>query len=183
MTMDEEFNEFIKGPSGTDSDLLSRLEEAEQGVNRLREALQRTRAEHLNYKRRMEESEAQRAGQAAARLASSLLSVLDDLERAAGAGPDGSHLSVGTAQDKVWQEGMELIRAKLMSVLEREGVRRIEAVGEPFNPVLHEAVAPHPTETLREDTIVAVQQHGYTLNGTLLRPARVTVAKRPGPKH
>lgn len=183
MSMDEDFNEFIKGQAQADSDLSARLEEAEQEVNRLRELLQRHHADHTNYKRRMEETEAERASRAAAHVVSSLLPVLDDLDRATGSGPDADSRGVGSSQDRVWREGMELIRQKLMSVLEKEGVRRIEAVGEPFNPVLHEAVAPHPTDTLPEDTIVTVQQQGYTLNGTLLRPAKVTVARRPQHTH
>ena len=183
MSMDEEFSEFIKRPAHADSDLAVRLEEAEQEVNRLRELLHRHHADHTNYKRRMEETEAQRASQAAAHLVSGLLPVLDDLDRATGSGPDADGRGVGAGQERVWKEGMELIRHKLMSILEKEGVRRIEALGEKFNPVLHEAVAPHPTDTAPEDTVVGVQQHGYTLNGSLLRPARVTVARRPQHTH
>ncbi len=183
MSMDEDFNEFIKGRAPADADLSTRLEEAEQEINRLRELLQRHHADHTNYKRRMEETEAERASRAAAHLVSSLLPVLDDLDRATGSGPEADGGGAGTAQDRVWKEGMELIKQKLMSILEKEGVRRIEAVGKPFNPVLHEAVAPHPTETVPEDTIVGVQQHGYTLNGALLRPAKVTVARRPQHTH
>ena len=183
MSMDEEFSEFIKGQAQADSDLSARLEEAEQEINRLRELLQRHHADHTNYKRRMEETEAQRASRAAAHLVSGLLPVLDDLDRATGSGPDADGRGVGSAQDRVWKEGMELIRQKLMSILEKEGVRKIESVGEKFNPVLHEAVAPHPTDTVPEDTIVTVQQHGYTLNGSLLRPAKVTVARRPQHTH
>lgn len=183
MSMDEDFNEFIKGQAPIDSDLSARLEEAEQEVNRLRELLQRHHADHTNYKRRMEETEAQRASRAAAQMVSRLLPVLDDLDRAMGSGPDADSRGVGAALDRVWKEGMELIRQKLMSILEKEGVRRIEAMGEAFNPVLHEAVAPYPTDTAPEDTIVGVQQHGYTLNGSLLRPARVTVARRPRHTH
>lgn len=183
MSMDEDFNEFIKGRAPADADLSVRLEEAEQEVNRLRELLQRHHADHTNYKRRMEETEAHRASRAAAHLVFRLLPVLDDLDRAMGPAPDGGIERVGSAQDRVWKEGMELIRQKLMSILEKEGVRRIEAMGEAFNPVLHEAVAPHPTDTVPEDTIVGVQQHGYTLNGSLLRPARVTVARRPRHTH
>ena len=179
MSMDDDFSQFLKRPAGSESGLSARFEELEQEVNRLREALKRNRAEHLSYKRRMEEAETHRVAQAAARLASNLLPVLDDLDRAAGAGPATVHVSVGSAQERVWKEGMELIRDKLMSILEKEGLRKVEAMGEPFNPVLHEAVAPHPSHTIPEDTIVAVQQHGYTLNGTLLRPAKVTIARRP----
>lgn len=183
MSMDEDFSEFIKGRAPADSDLSTRLEEAEQEVNRLRESLQRHHADHANYKRRMEETEAQRASRAAAHLVSNLLPVLDDLDRATGSGPDADGRGVESAQDRVWKEGMELIRQKLMSILEKEGVRKIESVGEKFNPVLHEAVAPHPTDTVPEDTIVGVQQHGYTLHGSLLRPAKVTVARRPQHSH
>lgn len=181
MSMDEDFSEFIKGRAPAESDLSARLEEAEQEINRLRELLQRHHADHTNYKRRMEETEAERASRAAAHLVSGLLPVLDDLDRATG--PEVDSGGVGSGQDRVWKEGMDLIRQKLLSVLEKEGVRRIEAMGEAFNPVLHEAVAPHPTDTVPEDTIVAVQQHGYTLNGALLRPARVTVARRPQRTH
>ncbi len=183
MSMDEEFNQFIRRPAGPESDLRTHLDQVEREVNILRESLQRNRAEHQNYKRRMEQAESRRAGQAAAGLVSRLLPVLDDLDRAAGVGPDAHRPSVGSTQDRVWKEGMEMIRDKLMSVLEKEGLRRIEAAGQPFNPVLHEAVAPHPTDALPEDTVVTVQQHGYTLNGTLLRPAKVTVARRQGHAH
>ena len=183
MSMDEDFSEFIKRPAQADSDLSTRLEEAEQEVNRLRELLQRHHADHTNYKRRMEETEAERASRAAEHLVLKLLPVLDDLDRATGAGPEADGRGVGSAQDRVWKEGMELIRDKLMSILEKEGVRRVEAVGEAFNPVMHEAVAPHPTDTVPEDTVVGVQQHGYTLNGSLLRPAKVTVARRPQHTH
>ena len=130
MSMDEEFSEFIKGSDRVDADIAVRLEEAEQEVNRLRELLQRHHADHTNYKRRMEETEAQRASRAAAHLVSNLLPVLDDLDRATGSGPDVDGRGVGTAQDRVWKEGMELIRQKLMSILEKEGVKKIEAVGE-----------------------------------------------------
>ena len=179
MSIDEDFSQFIKGPTGPGSGLSARLEELEQEVNRMREALQRNRAEHLSYKRRMEEAETHRMTQAAARLASNLLPVLDDLDRATGPGTATTRQNVESAQERVWKEGMELIRDKLMSILEKEGLRKIRATGERFNPVLHEAVAPHPTHTIPEDTIVTVQQDGYTLNGTLLRPAKVTVARRP----
>ena len=124
MSIDDDFSQFIKRPAGSESGLSARFEELEQEVNRLREALKRNRAEHLSYKRRMEEAETHRVAQAAARLASNLLPVLDDLDRAAGAGPATVHVSVGSAQERVWKEGMELIRDKLMSILEKRAFAR-----------------------------------------------------------
>ena len=172
MSIDEDLSQFIKGPAGPESGLSAHLEELEQEVNRLREALQRNRAEHLSYKRRMEEAETHRMNKAAP-VASNLLPVLDDLERATGPGTATTRQNVESAQEKVWKEGMELIRDKLMSILEKEGLRKIRATGERFNPVLHEAIAPHPTHTIPEDTIVTVQQDGYTLNGTFSDPPKL----------
>ena len=172
--MEEEIEQILESAAEADQELRVQLEAAEALVQQYKDRLQRAQAEHLNYKRRMEQEQRDRVRQAGARLIESLLTILDDLDRALESRPN-------TQQDKIWTEGVGLIRDKFMSVMGREGLNRIDAVGLPFDPNLHEAVASQLTENAPEGTVLTVHQQGYKLNDVLLRPAKVTVAKRIGP--
>ncbi|OGL04344.1 MAG: nucleotide exchange factor GrpE, partial [Candidatus Rokubacteria bacterium RIFCSPHIGHO2_12_FULL_73_22] len=76
-------------------------------------------------------------------------------------------------------EGVELIQRELLKVLERAGVTRYSAVGQPFDPTRHEAVARVPSPDAAPDTVVAEQLPGYLLHGRVVRPALVAVAAAP----
>jgi molecular chaperone GrpE len=89
---------------------------------------------------------------------------LDDLQRALDAAADG---------DAPWVQGVRNVERKLVSVLERAGVTPLEALGQPFDPALHEAVATEPGSS--GSTVVDVYQTGYRLGESLLRPAMVKV--------
>ena len=99
------------------------------------DALQRERASFINYKRRSEQERAETVQFAAANLLKRLLPVVDDFDRALAAIPAEER------EDNSWVEGVELIARKLHNILEQEGVEPIEALGQPFDPNLHEAVA------------------------------------------
>ena len=104
-------------------------------------------------------------------LAAELLTVADSLEMALSAGDN--------APAETLLEGDRNTLKQLKSVLEKHGVTELFPEGEPFDPELHEAMTAQPSETAEPNTVLTVVQRGYQLNGRLLRPARVIVAKEP----
>jgi molecular chaperone GrpE len=104
-------------------------------------------------------------------LAGELLSVADSLEMALATGVD--------APSETLLEGGRNTLKQLQSVMEKYGITELYPEGEPFDPELHEAMTMQPSDTAEPDTVLTVVQRGYQLNGRLLRPARVIVAKAP----
>ena len=97
-----------------------------------------------------------------------LLDVRDSLEMGLAAAE--------SADAAALREGSEATLKLLGSVMERSGVVQVDPLGEPFDPELHEAMTMQPSPDAEPDTVLTVIQKGYTLNGRLLRPARVVVA-------
>ena len=128
--------------------------------------LQRSRADFANFRRRTEQERAQVREIASQALLAQFLPVYDDLQRAMAAVPE-------EAKKEPWVQGLALIERKFWNVLERAGVTPIEAVGQPFDPAVHEAVDSVPGSAA--DTVVDVYQTGYRLGQSLLRPAMVKV--------
>src|SRR6185312_16601372 len=126
---------------------------------------QRTRAEMINYRRRMEQEMQVTRRFASEHLISRSLPVIDDFHRAIAAVPDSE-------RESPWVQGMLLIERKMWSVLESEGVRPIDALGKPFDPSVHEAVS---IDSDGGDTVVEEFQRGYTLHDRIIRPAMVKV--------
>ena len=128
----------------------------------------RTKADFENYRKRVsrEASEAEARGRAA--LARSLLSVVDNLERALAASQPRGDEGV----DNHLAEGVRLVHEELAGVLSNAGVESFSPVGEQFDPSVHEAMLTRPG---KEGLVVEVLQKGYRLNGQVLRPARVAV--------
>ena len=100
-----------------------------------------------------------------------LLAVRDTLEM----GLEAS----ATADVESLREGSEATLKLLTTVLERFGIVEVDPVGEPFDPELHEAMTMQPSDTAEPGSVLTVIQKGYSLNGRLLRPARVIVAAEP----
>ncbi len=105
-------------------------------------------------------------------LASELLTVADSLQMALSTGSD--------APAEALLEGGRATLKQLQSAMEKFGVTELAPEGEPFDPELHEAMTMQESATAEPDTVLTVVQTGYQLNGRLLRPARVIVAKEPG---
>lgn len=136
-------------------------------------ALQRERAEFLNFKRRTAEERQREFGLAAEDLIRKVLVVADDFDRAIDARPDS------IAQD-AWFEGVSAIDRKLRQLLESEGVTAIDAgSGTPFDPREHDAIANVPGTGRPEGEIVEQIRRGYRLRERVLRPALVAVAAAP----
>ena len=100
-----------------------------------------------------------------------MLGVLDDFDRALESVPAEAH--------DAWIEGVKLVERKLRGVLESEGVTAIEAVGQPFDPNLHEAVAHEETADHRDNEVIGEVQRGYRLHDRVIRPSLVRVANNP----
>jgi molecular chaperone GrpE len=133
-------------------------------------ALQRERAEFLNYKRRTAEERQRDLGLAAEDLIRKVLVLADDFDRAIEARPD----SIATDP---WFDGVSAIDRKLRALLESEGVSTIDAEpGLPFDPREHDAIANVPGTGRAEGEIVEQVRRGYRLRDRVLRPALVAVA-------
>jgi len=100
-----------------------------------------------------------------------LLPVLDNLERALQLAGNGA------ANGDAFVEGVRLVHADLVGVLQRSGVESFDPSGEPFDPTLHEALSTRPEDGAHPGTVVEVIEKGYRLNDTILRPARVVVSQ------
>jgi molecular chaperone GrpE len=134
-------------------------------------ALQRERAEFLNFKRRTAEEREASLGLAAESLIRKVLALADDFDRALEIRPE-SHA------DDPWVQGIAAIDRKLRSLLESEGVSPIEASrGTPFDPHDHEAVANVPGSGLPEGHVVEELRRGYRLRDRVIRPALVAVSQ------
>lgn len=175
-TRAEERAEAVPTPSR--SDLLEQLEaatrELDEAKARADEASynwQRSAADFANYKRRTEEDRSLLAQAGTAVLISKLLAVQDDFDRALANVPDDVH--------EGWLEGIQLVERKLRSTLESEGVTPIVALGQPFDPNLHEAVVHEPTDAHPDNTVIEELQRGYRLGDRVLRPSLVKVANNP----
>lgn len=133
------------------------------------EAYVRLAADLENSKKRLARNYANQYEQDKEALLRDFLPVVDNLERVL------AH-ATGGAAEAAMRQGIELTYKAFREVLAQRGVRPIEAQGKPFDPNLHEAVATIPQPGVPSETILRVEETGYTLAGKLLRPARVLVA-------
>ena len=136
----------------------------------LTDQLLRQQAEMANFRRRIERDREEQGAEARRQLLRALLPVIDDFERALGAGADNV---------AAYRDGVELILKSLHEFLDTAEVQRIDPQGDPFDPHLHEAVDHSETDAVPDHHVAHVYQPGYTHAGRLLRPAMVGVARSP----
>lgn len=129
----------------------------------------RAAAELENVRKRAERDLENARKFAIERFATELLAVKDSLELGLAAAEE-------VADVESLLEGSRTTLKQLTATLERFGVAEVNPEGEPFDPHLHEAMTTQPSAEVEPDTVLTVFQKGYTLNGRLLRPARVVVA-------
>ena len=159
----------------------ARIARLENALAELNESYLRSQAELQNVLKRHSRDLSDRARYAAEGLARDLLEVIDNLDRAlqhavqsgdagdAGASPELSSIT----------EGVTLVRQGLLTALERHGISRLEAHGEPFDPSEHDAVAMIESAEHEPNTVVDEHRPGYRIHDRLLRPAMVAVSKAP----
>jgi molecular chaperone GrpE len=147
--------------------LQKQLEEAEAKAAENLDGWQRAQAEFVNYKKRVQRDREMDYASMKGDIIKKMLPVLDDLERSLAHRPENDS----------WADGVELVARKFQSVLEAEGVKRIEAAGQPFDPNFHEAISSEPSEDVESGYIIEVMQNGYMLGERVIRPAMVRVAQ------
>lgn len=145
---------------------LAELEEVKAELEKQKELLLRTAAEFDNFKKRTERERLSVAEYAKASVIKQLLPVFDNVDRAEAADKESAE----------YAKGIELIVKQLNDVVGSLGITETGAVGDVFDPNLHEAVMHIEDENAAENTITQVFQKGYRLGDTVIRPAMVQVA-------
>lgn len=131
---------------------------------------QRSQAEMINYRKRVEREQARIYEDSSARVIIRFLDILDDLDRALANRPEES-------EGAEWANGIELIYRKLHTILENEGVKPMETNGQIFDPNLHEAISQEESPDHESGQIIEVINKGYLIGERVLRPALVRVAE------
>jgi molecular chaperone GrpE len=142
-------------------------------LEELRQSLIRQQADFANYRKRAEKENKESFQRATARVIEGLIPVIDGFEHALAAHRE--------AQYEGYRKGFELIYKQLLDNLARLGVERLEPLGKPFDPHLHQAMDRAETAKHEDGTILEVYQPGYVYHGRVLRPAMVRVAVHPSP--
>ena len=163
----EEILEAGKQVSAEIEALQKQLEEAQAKAAQNLDGWQRAQAEFINYKNRVQRDREMDYATMKGDILKKILPVLDDLERSLAHRPDSDS----------WANGMELIARKFQNILETEGLKRIEAAGELFDPNFHEAISSEPNEDVESGHVIEVVQNGYMLGERVIRPAMVRVAQ------
>lgn len=152
-------------------ELAAARDELARVTKALAEAELRAQAELQNIRRRLEMDVDKARKFALEKFARDVLSVADSLERGLGSlDKDNDALTPA-------REGLELTLKQLLDVFNRFQIEQIDPAGAPFDPESHEAMTQIPYPNAEPNTVVDVLEKGYSLNGRLLRPARVVVAK------
>jgi len=155
-----------------DAEIIALTEE----VAALKERLLRFAAEMENTRKRLEREKAEATLYAASNFAKDLLSVADNLGRALQALPAEERERAGEIEKNLIA-GVEVTERELLNVFQRHGIRKIEAVGQKFDPNFHQALFEVPTNEKPPGTVMQELQSGYAVGERCLRPALVGVAK------
>lgn len=150
------------------------LAEMQAEITRLNDEILRNAAEMENMRKRAEKTLADERQYGVSKFARDILSVADNLRRAV---ESGAAAAKNDPAAQAILTGVELTEKELLSVLERNGIKRIEALGAKFDPNFHQAIAEVPGSGKPHGTVVDVVQSGYTIADRLLRAAMVAVAK------
>jgi molecular chaperone GrpE len=142
-------------------------------LEELRQTLLRRQADFDNYRKRIEKERFEDSKRATARVIEGLIPVIDGFEHALAAHRE--------AEYENYRKGFELIYKQLVDHLMKLGVERIDPLGKPFDPHLHQAMDRAETKDREDGTILQVFQPGYVFHGRVLRPAMVRVAVHPNP--
>jgi molecular chaperone GrpE len=155
-------------------DAQAKLEAKEKECKETYDRLLRMTADYENYKKRMAREMEDFRKYANQSLLKEILSVIDHIELAiqAADAPSGADTSM--------VEGLHLTLKEFLRILEKFNVKPIEAVGQPFDPQMHEAIMREACDRFPENTVVREMQKGYTIHNRLLRPSLVVVAAPRG---
>jgi molecular chaperone GrpE len=126
-------------------------------------------ADFENYRKRVEKEIQEAVQRSNEKLVACLIDIMDDLESAISAGE--------TTENKVaLLEGIKMVHKNLDKLLEKEGLERLECVGRPFDPNMHEVLAEVPTNNQQSGTVIEEARKGFMFKGKVLRPSVVKIA-------
>ncbi len=163
-------DEMVTIPLKEYADQMQKIDELQNKVNETTDGWQRERADFSNYRNRINRDQQQAKEDLAAEVIKKYLAVNDDIERALKNTPSNKEVNH-------WVEGIRLINQKLQNILKTEGVQRIPAENEYFDPHRHEAISVEESSQTESGRIIEVVQQGYTIGDRVIRPAQVRVAK------
>lgn len=170
------------GEAVTEGQLIAELEterlRQDEEIKSLKDRVLRTAAEMENLRKRTEKEKADSAKYAITKFSMDVVTIGDNLQRAMDAAGSPDDMSEDV---KGLYDGLQLTAQELEKSLAKNGVKRIEALGNLFDPHLHQAIMENPDPSVTSGTILQVFQEGYTIGERVLRPSMVVVA-RGGPK-
>jgi len=146
------------------------LLDAKNELTEQKDKFVRLQAETDNFRKRLSREKEEFSQYANERLFKELLPIFDNFERALG---DPSN------DIKSLKEGLEMILKQFSSFLEKERVEPIEAIGEKFDPMIHEVLTSEESSELEENTIISQFVKGYMINNRVIRPSQVVISKKP----
>ena len=164
-----ELEEAGEPEAAAEPKLEDQLAEAQAKAAEYLDGWQRARAEFANARKRAERQRSEAYGNAAADFGKRLLPVVDDLGRALQSVP-------AEIAENPWFEGLDLVNRKVRSMLESMDIKPIEAIGQPFDPNFHEALALKEAENVESGLVIEELQTGYILGEKVIRPALVNVS-------
>lgn len=161
------------------ADVENQIEAAKKEASEATERMLRLQADWENYRRRTAAERLAEKERAAEGLVTSLLPVIDDIERAI----EHAGVADGDTQFQQFVDGVSAVHAKMLGVLAKEGVEPVDPAGEPFDPLAHQAVGRVEDTEAFDETVAQVYQKGYRMGDKVIRSAMVTVTyggpKRP----
>ncbi len=159
----------ISEPEDQLEDRINLMEELQAKADEYLDGWQRSRAEFANYKKRILREQAEIHRSARGEVIKMYLDIADDLERALEGKP-------AEGDGAIWSAGIELIYQKLITRFESEGIKPMNALGQEFDPNIHEAIMKEKSDQYESGQIIEVLQKGYWIGDKVLRPAQVRVA-------
>lgn len=142
---------------------------AQEEIRNLNDRLLRLQADFLNYKTRTEKEKVSSYGNATADLILDLLQVVDNFERA---------LAADSTDGSSYKEGIQMVYNQMMGILDKKGLREVEALHKPFDHNIHYGVAFEASEDYDDGIVIDVLQKGYTVNERCIRPAMVRICRK-----
>ena len=149
------------------------LQKTKNELAEQKDSFVRLQAETDNFRKRLSREKDEFSQYANERLFKELIPIFDNLERA---------LEDPSNDTKSLKEGLEMILKQFSAFLEKEKVEPIKAIGEKFDPMVHEALTSEESNAHEENTIISEFVKGYTINNRVLRPSQVVISKKPSPE-
>lgn len=152
-----------------------RIKALEDELSRTKDQMVRALAEAENTRRRAQKDREDASKFAVTSFSRDILSVADNLRRALDAMPQ--EILENTPQVKNLTDGIEATERELLRAFEKNGIKKISPIDQPFDPNFHEVMFEAPIPDKPTGTVIQVLEDGYTINGRILRPARVGISK------